>query len=276
MGKIPHQDVPVEHQIEKMLGEIKPQPTARLSNIMAEAPWVQSVPAEKIRYFRSWKAARKYVWGTVAFILMLLVVSVLFIPSFRAVARQIIYSFIFEPSNQLEVQVTLTNPDDLYNFTDPHNFPLSVQDAQVKAGFKVKQVSSLPDSLRLVGARFDPKYNSVTILYEGKDNQLFLTQRPLSHGADVFSVGSDAQVKLVMIGDIQGEFVIGGWKAISTERISPDSTPVSTVNISAVWDDNLPQSTLRWQTDGNVFELRSLGEGGYSESELIYLANGLK
>ena len=39
----------------------------------------------------------------------------------------------------------------------------------------------------------------------------------LGIGEDVFSIGANAMVKLVNIGDIQGEFVVGGWKAVSTQ-----------------------------------------------------------
>ena len=270
--KMPNHHIPDEEELEAMLGRIKPKPGTRFSDKMSSAPWFSDALTGETR---KRKSTRRYVWGTFAFVVVLLFLAIVFIPSVRVIARQIIYSFIYNPTNQLEVQVTLASPGDLYNYSDPANFSLSVDNAQREAGFNLKQLTSISEGLKLVGARYDAKVYSVTQLYEGVDFQLFLTQRPLGHGSDVFTIGSDAQVKLVMVGDVQAEYVTGGWEAVSTQP-APDSTPISMVNISAVWDDSLPQSTLRWQSDGIVYELRSLGEGGLSQSDLINLANGLK
>ena len=79
-----------------------------------------------------------------------------------------------------------------------------------------------------------------------------------------------------MIGNYHGEFVFGGWKAISTQSPSDTSTPESQTAISAIWDNTLPQNTLRWQAQGHVYEVRTIGEGSPSQLELIALANELK
>jgi hypothetical protein len=92
----------------------------------------------------------------------------------------------------------------------------------------------------------------------------------------VFSIGESALIKLVNIGDFQGEYVDGGWKVISTQPASENQTPTSSVNINAIWDNELPQSTLRWQLNGIVYELRSVGDGRPPQSELIIMANELK
>ena len=273
MEKMPFSKVPDENQIEAMLSEIKPMPTPRLESMMRHAPWQKTVPAGSRG---AWKPTRRLAWGLAGLVLVVLFLSVLFIPSVRGIARQIIYNYLFAPSNQLEVQVTLASPADLYNFSDPANFPLSIQEAQQEGGFNLKLLTNLPEGLRFIGSRFDQKFYSVTMLYEGLDYQLFLTQRPQGNGSDMFGIGSDAEVKLVSIGESQGEFVTGGWEAVSTQPVAPQTTPGSTVNIQATWDNSLPQATLRWQAGGYIYELRSLGEGGLSESELINLANGLK
>ena len=51
---------------------------------------------------------------------------------------------------------------------------------------------------------------------------------------------------------------------------------ISQTNISAVWDAQLPQYTLRWQENGFIYELRTLREGSPSQSDLIAYAIGLK
>ena len=273
MEKTPLTKVPDESQIEAMLSEIKPLPSTRLGSMLRGAPWQKTIHARKQG---TWKPTHRLAWGLAGFVVVALFLSVLFIPSVRGIARQIIYNYLIAPSNQLEVQVTLASPADLYNFSDPANFPLSVQEVQQEAGFSLKQLTNLPEGLSFIGSRFDQKYYSVTMLYEGLDYQLFLTQRPQGNGSDVFGIGSDAKVKLVKVGESQAEFVTGGWAAVSTQPVAPQTTPGSTVSIQAIWDNSLPQATLRWQAGGYICELRSLGEGGLSESELIILANGLK
>ena len=270
-----HHNTPEENEIEEMLGHIRPQPTSRFYKKMRTVPWASPIPCKRSRVLSNWKPTRKLGWGLIALILMIVVVGIAFIPSVRAIARQFFFSFILAPSNQIEVQVTPTVPGDLFHFSDPANFTLSFKQVQQQAGFKVKEISSLPEGLTLTGSRFDPSYNAATLLYQGNDYNLFLTQRPGGNGQDVFSIGASANVKLVKIGDIKGEFVVGGWKAVSTQPDSVNQTP-SLININAIWDNDLPQSTLRWQSSGIVYELRSIGDGSPSQSELIKLANELK
>lgn len=276
MDNSPYHNAPEEVEIEEMLSQIRPQPTSRFYKKMRTAPWVRPIPSKGSSALASWKPARRLVWGLIALILMIAVSVIAFIPSVRGIARQFFYSFIPAPSNQIEVQVTPASPADLFHFSDPANFTLSVREVQQQAGFGVTEISLLPEGLAFTGARFDPSYNAVTLLYQGNDYKLFLTQRPRGNSQDVFSIGASANVKLVKIGDIQGEFVVGGWKVVSTQPDSGNQTPTSLININAIWDNDLPQSTLRWQSGNIAFELRSIGEGSPSQSELINLANGLK
>jgi hypothetical protein len=50
-------------------------------------------------------------------------------------------------------------------------------------------------------------------------------------------------------------------------------TQETKTSITAIWDNDLPQSTLRWQFDGTMFELRSIGVERLSQTEMINLAN---
>src|SRR4030042_2173247 len=98
MQNKPDQTVPVENQLEAMLADIKPQPTARFYHKMQAAPWVKAAAPDKSRLSRSWKPTARFIWGLVALVFTLMFLAVVFIPSVRAVARQIINSFIFEQS----------------------------------------------------------------------------------------------------------------------------------------------------------------------------------
>jgi hypothetical protein len=276
MNKSTRQDIPSENEIEKLLGSFKPYPSARFEKRMENAPW-QPVNTSRIS---SIKYSNKYLPHLISavsiFLVILLLGTALLFPQVRAIAKQIIYSFISAPSNEIEVQVTPSNPGDLFNYSDPSNFPLNVPAAQQQAGFEIEQISPMPGNLSLRGARFEPDYQSVILLYQGDKYVLFLTQRPLGNGQDVFSIGEDATVVLVNIGNLQGEYVEGGWKALSTQPTSDHQTTQKQINITAVWDNSLPQSTLRWKAEGMTYELRAVGEDRPPQSELIKWANELK
>jgi hypothetical protein len=267
---------PDDTEIEALLRSFLPQPSSRFYSRMEKAPWMKTNSVKRARLLNTNTPVRSWLLGMAVFLIFLVLIGISLFPSVRAVARQIIYSFISSPSNQIEIQVTLANPGDLFHFSDPANFPLTIQEVQEHASFAVKEIKRLPEDLKLVGARFDPDYNTVTILYQGDGYKLFLTQRPSDNGEDVFSIGATAQVNQVQIGNYQGEFVAGGWKAISTQTISKTITPGIEESINAVWDSNLPQYTLRWHAEGFMYELRTIGEGSPSQSELIALANELK
>ncbi len=276
MSKISKKDLPTELMLASMLGQFQPLPTARFYSNIQNTPWMTKDSNVRISSIARTKPFPRLIWGLVVVMLILVFISISFIPSINAIARQIIFSFISAPSNQLEIQVTSSSPADLYHFSNPDNFPLSIIDAQKQANYEIKQLQVLPEGLVFIGARYDANYEAVTILYQADDYKLFLTQRLIGNGEDVFSIGADAEVNLVMIGNYHGEFVFGGWKAISTQSPSDTTTPESQTEISAIWDNTLPQNTLRWQAEGHAYEVRTIGEGSPSQLELIALANELK
>lgn len=274
-NELPKPKTPDESQIESLLSRFTPRPSERFSAKMQDAPWLITNDAGRIGFFDLKILVRRMAFGF-AVLVILAVMCLSFFPSVRAVARQIYFSFIHAQSNQIEVQVTLSNPGDLFHFSDPNNFSLKIDAVQEQAGYFVREIARLPEDLVLVGGRFDPDYDAVTILYQGNDYKLFLTQRPVDNGLDIFSIGSNAQVELVSIGNYQGEFVIGGWKAVSTTQVPSAFAYGGQADIIAVWDNNLSQITLRWQKDGYAYELRTLGDSNLSKSDLIALANELK
>jgi hypothetical protein len=276
MEQNPNQNAPDENKIEEMLSHFKPQPTLRFQNKMNTAPWQRLFSDKTSSSITERKPAHRLIWGLIALVLMTGVLGIASIPPIRAIARQIIFSFIPAPSNQIELQVTPANPGDLFQCSDPANFTLTVKEVQQRAGFIVKEISLLPEGLSYTGSQYDPSYNAVILLYQTDDYKLFLTQRPLGNSQDVFSIGESAIVKIVQFGNIQGEYVVGGWKAISTQPAPGNQTPTNLISINAVWDNDLPQSTLRWQIGDFAYELRSIGEGSPSLSELIILANEIK
>ncbi len=275
MNPSPDKTTPDEQVIEGLLRRFKPRPSQNFYEKMKHAPWQNPMAIRRFPFNMSLLPKRVLAIALAILLLLILVGATLLIPPVRGIARQIIFSFINAPASQVEVQVTLTSPSSLFDYSNPSNFPLSLPEAQSQAGFQVLQISPPPAGLELIGARFDPYYSAVILLYHADQYTLFLTQRPLGSGQDVFSIGSEAQVETVKIGTVQGEFVRGGWKAISTQAVASSQAP-GQVNITAVWDATLPQSTLRWQAGNMAYELRTLGENGPAQSDLILWANELK
>jgi hypothetical protein len=269
-------ELPDDPKIEELLGKFQPSPSSRFRNMMQSAPWESQGSAKRLIFQRKKHRSTKLIWGIACGLLLVLILGIAFVPPIQVIARQIMYSFIPAPSNQIEVQVTVPSPEDLYHYSNPENFPLTIDEAQTQANFLIKQLSQVPEGMRLIGARFDQTYGAVIILYQGDSTQLYLTQRQIGKGQDVFSIGESSSVRFVRIGDSKAELVTGGWKAISTQPTDGIGSTSNSVNITAAWDNNLPQTTLRWQKDGFAYELRSVGENRPSEDELIGIANGLK
>jgi hypothetical protein len=274
-NSINHHNLPDDSEIESLLAGFHPTPSARFYSKMNKAQWNTRNSWENYRNFRAKPLIRNPLLG-IFIILLLIFLGITFIPSVNVIARQVFFSFLQAGSDNLDVQVTLTNPGDLFHFSDPANFPLSLQDAQKQAGFLVREIKNPPVDLNFMGSRIDESFKTVTSLYQGDDIKLFITQRPIGKGTDVFSIGASARVKPVNIGIHQGEFVVGGWKAISTQTVTGTPLAGSQTNISAIWDNSLPQYTLRWQDQNFIYELRTIGEGNLSQTALISLANELK
>jgi hypothetical protein len=276
MGINDDDHIPDVDRIETLLGRFKPQPTFRLHQKVASAPWHSSTyPKAKVFSPRQ-RTARYLSWGFALLVIILLIGVISFVPPVRAIARQIIFSFIPAPSSQIELQVTPASPGELFNLNDPANFTLTVEQSQKQAGFVVEQITPVPTGLRLVGARFEASYHAVILFYQADSSALFLTQRPRGKGQDVFTIGPGAHVERVVVAGNQAEFVQGGWKVVSTQPATSKQTPDGSMNVTAVWDATLPQSTLRWQSDSMVFELRLVGEGAPTQTDLIMWANELK
>jgi hypothetical protein len=275
MRNITDDHIPDELKIEQLLSDFKPQPSSRYINRMRSAPWQRREFSKSSSHTKNGVLQLKPGWVLALIIIVLAIITLSFIPSVRVAADQFIHFFLPASSNQLEVQVTPANPLDLMDVSNPSTFSLNVDEVQQQAGYSVKQISS-PSAPAFIGARYEDSYNAVLLLYKGEGYTLLVTQRPLGNNQDVFSVGSSAHVEFVTVGSVQAEYVVGGWKAVSTPSSNGTPVPPGTVNLSAVWDDNLPQFTLRWQESGFAYELRSNGENSPSQSQLINLSNGLK
>jgi hypothetical protein len=276
MQNNPDDSPPDEMKIQELLGEFKPLPTKRFGTLMSSAPWQKQDHPRSSEEAKNWVLRRKPAWVLVAFIIGLAFLILAFVPSVRVAADQIIHFFLPAATDQLEILITPASAPNSMDFSNPSNFPLNIIDAQQRAGFTVKSIPALPEGLSLKGARYDPSYNAVTLLYNAGDYFLILTQRPLRNSQDVFSIGPNAEVEFVKIGSVQAEYVVGGWNAVSTQQPNENKTPPATLHLSAFWDESLPQFTLRWQQAGYAYGLLCNGVNCPSQLQLISWANELK
>jgi hypothetical protein len=276
MRNNPDENIPDEIKIKQLLSGFKPQPTTRFNARMRSAPWQNRDLSRPSIQAKNWALRWKSAWVLAALIIVIAFLTLSFLPSVRVAADQFIHFFLPAASDRLEVQVTPANTPDAMDFSNPSNFLLNMDEVSQQAGFTVIEIPSSPAAPTFIGARYEAEYNAVLLLYKGADYDLLLTQRLLGNSQDVFSIGSNAHVEFVNVGDVQAEYVVGGWSAVSTEVPTGNPTPSSTVQITALWDDSLPQFTLRWQVAGFAYELRSNGVNSPSQSQLISWANELK
>ena len=97
---------------------------------------------------------------------------------------------------------------------------------------------------------------------------------------DKGTVGASAPIEIVAVGDVQGEFVAGGWRAEDPNGGIPgNSAPGTQVNLGVYWDSALPQRMLRWQAGQMHFEILSTKTGpgiDLEKDDLITMAESIK
>ncbi len=169
-------------------------------------------------------------------------------------------------------------------------YPLTVEEAEGKAGFKLLQPVKLPDILSLIGASFEPEYKSVSLFYlrsqdvgpntDGlvlteelipstktndqcgftigdKEDLEASTSGEVSHLCGIKIVGNFEEVK---IGDIPGQYTEGVWSASDQ---------------GWAWNADPYLKTLRWQKDGLALELMYMGMD-ITKEDMIAIAMNLK
>jgi hypothetical protein len=173
---------------------------------------------------------------------------------------------------------------------EPFNFhplyPLTLAEAEEKAGFAVQLPERLPEILSFSGASYDPDAKIVVLLYHYNDpnmpentNGLGIREAlaaqtgdcPLCGiqvgvGADVgkdpdaLMVGAEATVETVQIGSVKGEYVEGVWNG--TDK-------------GWVWVSDPYVKHLRWRMNGMAFELSYFGME-ITQEDLIAIAQSMK
>lgn len=237
---------PDEKQIEELLENLKPTSTKRLDRRLSHAPWTR----------RAVNRRRMEIVGILMVLVAIAITSIT--PQGRAWAQGIIRFFTRAESDTRPV--TTPSEDIAWDFN------LSLNEARSMANFDIVEPAWLPESLSFNGAAFDAEYDIVRIRWTNADtNGLVLTEQPLSVPVDCQIceiVGASAEIQPVQVGSLQGEYVVGVWKANSSGEWGWDSDP---------W-----LQRVRWQANGVAYELLYMGApGSVTKVDLLAIAESI-
>lgn len=254
---------PSPEHIENLLRQLQPSPSPRFYLRLKKAPWQPRPSSLFLHRF-----------GLVTAVLVLIfTLGILISPPLRAMARQWILFFLPDEQDQMELSIEQLDTQELYNYATPENFPYSAEQLSHLAGYLVSQPAELLPGMQLVGGRYETATQTTVLLFQGAGYNLFLSQRPVEAGQEYFSIGASAVVESVRFGDIQGEYVTGGWV---NQSGLPSAEPNAPTELRIQWDETLPQHTLRWRVLDFAYQLRSTGAASPQKDELITLAQTIR
>jgi hypothetical protein len=242
-----HTEPPDEETIADLFSRFQPQPGQRFYQRMETQPWMK--PEQRWRPILVWQAA------ALSLTLVLVVISVLFSPSLKAIAQEWLRFFTFANSDTATVQVTPPSPNGLTFLNLETDFTLTLAEVAALADFQIVVPVYLPEGYSFEGAKYDPRYQHVALYYTGPQGDFLLAQQPA--GNYFTRIGASATVEPWQIGDITAEYVAGGWVLPPNDQQSVATRPPG---VDAHWDPTAQQQTVRWQANGMQYEIISWGE----------------
>lgn len=204
---------------------------------------------------------------------VLLLAFFLFSPQGHVLAQNILKFFALAEQDRYPLQDWQKTPPAQTSSESP--FTLSVQQAEELAGYDVLSPLEIPSEMIFVGASYDEKYHIVAQAFGQSADYLEFSiwEQPLeyyescgdiSHLCDNMLggnlAGASADIQVVQIGDLTGEYVEGVWSLT-------DNGPV--------WDPTPYAKTLRWQTDTMILELVYNGTD-LGRDDLVAIAASLR
>lgn len=256
-------DIP---QIEETLRSIRPTPGVRFYQRMENVPWKRGRTLNEGEN----RMKRRYIVSAIAALVLVITAVLAITPAGRALANELLQFFTRSQGNTLPLppdQVMPVVPTSTQE--PPYTLPLlpaaqvnsqtatpratstlpappagseqdiqplaDIQSARSLAGFGWGEPAQLPRDYRMTGIQFDPIQQAVILRYvsprAGSGEFFQITQ---GKNLAPFSVGANAQVEKVSLGQAQAEFVRGGW-------FTPNGATQST------WEKDANVYTLRWQ-----------------------------
>jgi len=195
-------------------------------------------------------------------------IVILATPQGRAFAQSVLHLFNRAESDILPVQpFQLTPIPETATSDSGYIFDKTVIEAGKEAGFAVLMPTFLPKILAFEGASYEPDHHIVRIFYsyENTTNGLVIREEQFQTSDDCELcgvVGASADIEIIQIGSITGEYVEGVWKLT-------DNGPV--------WESDPYLKTVRWQKDGIAFELVYMGPPeDLTRPDLVAIAESMK
>ncbi|MDQ3007657.1 MAG: hypothetical protein M3R47_20045 [Chloroflexota bacterium] len=144
-------------------------------------------------------------------------------------------------------------------------FALTMEEVEKYAGYNVMEPVVIPEGMTFLGASFDPalKMASISIGYSESERIILVNQQPVDLVETCTLcgvVGASALVQAVQINNMPGEYAEGVWEL---------------TNNGPVWRDYPFLKTLRWQIEGQAFEIIFMGDGLVID-DLIAVAESIK
>ena len=201
---------------------------------------------EKMNSVSSRRTSRVALAALVAAALM---AAAFITPQGRALAQSILQFFRRAESNVLPLPPEqIPSPEDSQGMptAQPPSPFLSVGEAELIAGFDIKELPVVPDGFEFLGVMANK--GSVHIQYEvlGGGGALVITESTSGFIQSEWDQAPVEAISQVMIGELQAEIVHGTYVVYPGETV-------------AKWNSDVPVIRLRWVEDGLWFEMAKFG-----------------
>jgi hypothetical protein len=257
-------ETPDLSQLEEILHSIQPAPGERFYQRMENAPWrtgrALTEGANRMK--------RRPIISAIVVLVLALAAVLAISPAGKALANEILQFFtrsqsntVMLPPDQVMPVVPTPTPEPPYDLSllpavqvnaqtatpplaptllppatgQPIQALADIRMAKSLVDFDLYEPASLPRDYRLTGIQFDSVQQAVILKYAspraGSGEFFSVTQ---GKNLTPFSVGANAQVEKVSLGQAQAEFVRGSW-------FTPNGAA------EATWQNDANISTLRWQ-----------------------------
>lgn len=277
----PPRQSPDEARIEQLLESARPSPSADFHRRMRAAPWHSGSTPEA----RGGRWPR--VWQLPWLEALLVAVVVLLTPPGQDFARSALGRVRETQSAAPVTAVATPRPPLVVNPTpptpptptatpwpsEPDNgapspsrdpyYPLSLLEAEERAGFEVLQPAYLPMGFSFQGAAYSAELRSVTLSYRntlgpraGRISLLVIQQREVDLArCPSCAAAPESAVERIRIGGFTAEYAEGGWQPAAQATPVPGSDSAQAL----VWVPTPGIRTISWTDDGMRHVVVSIG-----------------
>jgi len=269
-----------ENQIQAILDKFQPRPSNRFYQRMQGAPWFSEKQINISFSHRLRDLFRVPHYRFIVLAALILIVTFFGLVSYRSigvVAQNFMRFLRPAASDHIAIPVRLPWPEDTNSFGAPGYFSLTIEQAQEKVNFQLKIIDHPKAELSFSGAHFNPNIGAIIQRYSNPMYTIYFSQRRLGGVEEYTKIGGSAPVETAYIHGIEAEFATGGWRLDPTsEKLASTSSPGTQISVDAFWDANLPQSILRWQESGYLYDILVVGKQNQKKDELIQIAESVK